>query len=748
MHGLHPGLLAKLLQRGYAPLPTLGIEQAALRSHGLMDDAEDLAEDGVEVGWRLNAARAKQGCREQVKAELRRRGPFAIASESRSLLGSPAEDQFLTKWVPANLGPPAGHWFTPQAPLDTLLEAASNKGSDGPRRIDFLVSHPDIEPFAIEIDGPEHRSSEAVDRQRDRQLRDIGVHVIRVSNEEVFAGSGEKLDEIRHRFDRVNETQRASQQGVGVVAVDCSIASKVQYVITRAIQFGWLKTPEWHIDLSGAGEAATAGVLDALQLLQCFDVLYGGRSVPERCTVRSDGAAVTWVFVEGKWKEGDGPEAEGDRISILVEREASPFQESDASIAPDFIIRHAYLPVKLAVEQVFDDVRRPIVDQSYKIAEPALTTLLHTVFRKHHFRRQQGEAVFNTLRQNDSVVLLPTGAGKSIIYQMAGIVMPGVTIVVDPIIALIEDQIEGLKSHGIDRAVGIVSTMEGQQERQRLLRQIEGGEYQFVMHSPERLQSAEFRSTLRALRGISLINLGVIDEAHCVSEWGHDFRPSYLNLANNLRSLATDRVGASPPLLALTGTASRAVLRDVLNDLGIDKSDSNALVRPESFDRVELNFDIRHAETVKDAQAELRGALQRMPNWFGQGRGQFFSPNGRDTASGIVFTRTAIGPPQGLISNSARGAARDPKPKPLSIPGGPPSRGYDRVRWDQAKAGERRASSRRNETPILVATKAFGMGIDKPNIRYVIHFGMTGLARELLPGSRSRGARPEDWPTA
>ena len=148
--------------------------------------------------------------------------------------------------------------------------------------------------------------------------------------------------------------------------------------------------------------------------------------------------------------------------------------------------------------------------------------------------------MYNTLRHSDTVVLLPTGAGKSIVYQLAGLLMPGITVVVDPIVALIEDQVQGLQSLGIGRAVGIVSSMAGREERNRLLKQIERGEYQFVLHTPERLQTPEFRNTLRALREISLVNLAVIDEAHCVSEWGHDFKPAYLNLANNLRRFAAD----------------------------------------------------------------------------------------------------------------------------------------------------------------------------------------------------------------
>ena len=131
---------------------------------------------------------------------------------------------------------------------------------------------------------------------------------------------------------------------------------------------------------------------------------------------------------------------------------------------------------------------------------------------------------------------------------------------------------------------------------------------------------------------------------------GHDFRPSYLHLAENLRRFAADSSGGPPPLLALTGTASRAVLRDMLSDLGIDKSDSRALIRPESFDREELSFDIRRAKVAQEAQAKLRGVLNAMPNRFSMGSGQFYSPNRRDTASGIVFTRTINSRFTGLLS--------------------------------------------------------------------------------------------------
>ena len=722
---LTSGLLAKLLQRGYAPLATLEVERTALKWQGLMKEVTDLAKRKVEVGWELRSQRALRESIGDIRKELICRDPFVLDTETRhSLLQSDAEIKFLTRWVPSNLGLHTAHWFTPQAPLDKLLESRSLEEYGADRRIDFLVCHPGIEPFAIEIDGPEHIAAQAIDDARDKELRSIGIDVVRVSNEEVEAGDGPQLNKIKERFASANilGDSDGSNNAIGKLAVDCSIASKVQFAITRAIRAGWLKGDEWEVNLSGTGEVSKAGVLDALRLFSCFDVLYGGHIVPKRCTVRGDDhASVTWVLAGGEWKRDDGPEAKGDRISILVQWGSSPFSEIGSDAAQDFIIRPAFLPVDLRVEQHFNRVRQPISAKTFEYAEPALTTLLRTVFRKHKFRQQQGEAVYNTLRHNDTVVLLPTGAGKSIVYQLAGLLMPGITVVVDPIVALIEDQVQGLQSHGIERAVGIVSSTASRLERDRLLSRIERGEYQFVLHSPERLQTPDFRGTLQAFREISLVNLAVIDEAHCVSEWGHDFRPAYLNLANNLRRFAVDANDNPPPLLALTGTASRAVLRDMLTDLGIDQSNSSALIRPESFDRKELTFDIRRATVAQEAQAVLRGVLNAIPDQFGMGSAQFYRPNGRETASGVVFTRTVNAPLMGLVPTKevVRKTARV---EPAIYSGGPP-RGYSQSDWESQKR-KNAAAFKGNEKPVLVATKAFGMGIDKPNIRYTVHHGM------------------------
>ncbi len=691
-----------------------------------------VGEDDAEVGWVPRPGERVHCTAEGVLSSINEKAQFMLdpafdfSSESDdSLLQSQSERWFLNQWVPAALGPTGGHWFTPQAPLDRLVESSGGYGN-GSRRVDFLFCHPGASPFAIEIDGPEHDDSVAVDEARDEALRSIGIDVLRVTNSEVLNGRGDMLDKIRVRckealtaFDRANGQERA----VASLAVDCANAAKVQSVVVRAMEYGWL-TPDrsWEIHIRGAGTPAVAGVLDSLRFLASIDVLYGGCSVPTSCCVRTDdGFNAAWIHDGGgRWVKAAETETDGEPLRISVETAYSPYH-SIPHEGMDFVVRPVYVPALIAAAQSFDVRRRAAVVSTYEKAHKPLRMFLRNIFRKKEFRPMQGQAILNALRQTDSVVLLQTGGGKSIIYQLAGLLMPGVTLVVDPITALIEDQVEGLRSYGIDRAASVTSYLAGREERASLLRRVERGEYLFVLHAPERLQSPQFRTALRALVESTFVNLAVIDEAHCVSEWGHDFRPAYLNLANNLRRLGADGESNPPPLLALTGTASRAVLRDMLLDLGIDKNRSDSLIRPDSFDRSEIRIDIVRTSPVEDPSAVLRGVLNALPGRFGLPRAEFYRSAGVDTASGIIFVPTVKARIYGV--QDVRNVVQHATGADVTIYAGSPPSSVDADKWDKRKRANA-ADFKSNRVPVLVATKAFGMGIDKSNVRYTVHFGM------------------------
>ena len=726
-------LVRKILQRGRIPLPTLRVEREALRAYGFLSEAKDLASGELELGWEVPREVRAHADPQTLIAACVERAPFALdpsfafdpGSES-ALLQSEAETWFLKRWVPQALGPSAGHWFTPQASLDALVESAGGEGS-GARRIDFLFHHPCAPPFAIEIDGPEHQSAATVDNERDALLRSVGIEVFRVTNDEVLRGNGAALDAVRGRCNSAFGAVRASQEGARAakLVIACSEAAKIQFAIGRAIEHGWLPAGDaWEIQIAGEGPVAAAAVLDVLRLLVAIESLYGGDAAPSHCALHTGNGTAAWSRADGaKWVEADPDDTErSPHVRIVIQSAVSPFHQAlPGGDVPDFIIRPAFLPVEFGCEPSSNLHRCAITATSYEAARPGLTTFLHNLFRKQDFRPMQGESIYNTLRQRDSVVLLPTGAGKSLIYQLAGMLMPGVTLVVDPINSLIEDQVEGMNAFGIDRAAPIASNLASEEERRRLLIRVERGEYYFVLHSPERMQSPQFRAALRALAEVSLINLAVIDEAHCVSEWGHDFRPAYLNLAENLRKHGQDRSQTPPPLLALTGTASRAVLRDMLVDLGIDRGDADAVVRPDSFDRTELLFEIARTAPPEDPKARLRGILNALPGRFGFPRAEFFRTAGDQTASGIVFVPTVNARDFGLYDT--RAAVRHATGAEVTMYSGSPPRGIDRAEWDIEKRGNARAF-KRNDAPVLVATKAFGMGIDKPNVRYTVHFGM------------------------
>ncbi len=385
----------------------------------------------------------------------------------------------------------------------------------------------------------------------------------------------------------------------------------------------------------------------------------------------------------------------------------------------------------------FTRVQKPV---DINIDESILEFFLQYIFRFDSFRPNQINGIIRGLEGKDSIVLLPTGSGKSIVFQLLSLIMPGVAFVVSPILSLIDDQIENLQNIGIDRVVGLSSQLDTK-EKYAVINELSSGQYLMCYVAPERFQDRKFKNTVEYYARFNIVSVIAIDEAHCVSEWGHEFRTSYLGLAQTCRDIC--KTGdATPPLLALTGTASSSVLTDIQNDLNI--SDNSAIIQPDSFDRPEIHYRVISTLSANKPKALEAIVNEFIPEDFNQTKDEFYSldkPKGKRNC-GIVFCPHANGS-YGLMSSRAQLSSGykgvwDQMIGMISrdqcgmYSGKAPDRWVEESEeekksndWDEAKRGYA-SEFKKDEKTVMVATNAFGMGIDKPNIRWIIHYGMPG----------------------
>ena len=297
--------------------------------------------------------------------------------------------------------------------------------------------------------------------------------------------------------------------------------------------------------------------------------------------------------------------------------------------------------------------------------------LLASYFGYSSFRRGQDETIKNVLDGKDTVCIMPTGGGKSICYQIPALVFEGTTLVISPLISLMKDQVDTLVQNGIS-ATYINSSISIAEANQRI-QLAKQGHYKLLYVAPERLASMEFIDQLIDMK----IPMIAIDEAHCISQWGHDFRPSYLHIHRIL-----DYLPEKPLVLALTATATPQVRDDICNTLGINQE--NTIMT--TFERENLSFSVIKGQ---DRNAYLADYIRQ-----------------NQKESGIIYAATRKVVDQ-LYEDLMKAGVSVSK--------------YHAGMSDHDR-NEQQELFLRDEVSVMVATSAFGMGIDKSNIRYVIHY--------------------------
>jgi ATP-dependent DNA helicase RecQ len=307
---------------------------------------------------------------------------------------------------------------------------------------------------------------------------------------------------------------------------------------------------------------------------------------------------------------------------------------------------------------------------------PTLDGALRRTFGLEELRPGQAEVIRSVMARKDTLAIMPTGAGKSLCYQLPALHLKGVTIIVSPLISLMKDQVDKLEELGLE-ALQVNSTLSRKIEAEAL-EQIQREASEFVFTTPERLTDPSFLDTVQG----TTIDFIVIDEAHCISQWGHDFRPSYLALRTAIAELG------DPPVLALTATATSEVIEDIKRQLGRPAMQ----VYDTGIYRPNLEFEVEHVTGDAEKQAEL---LRRVETIEGVG---------------IIYTATVkhVEEVTHLLQNE----------------------GFEVLGYHGRMAVRRRKEAQdrfmAGELKAIVATNAFGMGIDKADIRFVIHYDLPG----------------------
>jgi ATP-dependent DNA helicase RecQ len=612
------------------------------------------------------------------------------------------------------------------------------------RQVDFYIPQVGL---IIEIDGQQHNKTTSDDENRDTFTKTRGLKTTRFTTEEISSENQSFTDKIQDILDHIQKVDRLEQEGVltppnGITLQD------------------YQRTYRAGIDTSSPSVRLTASIrfqLLILELLESGDIRFGEQK--KLTLINRDGidfadAALEDIeeFLSNLFTLMGLPDLE---LNIEVQEVSNPLHPRshddllvDFSISERFddsfqtnhdviYVRTHYLDFyrRFPVGSATTIESSTLVDYDFfemSCSEPvvydldlgpestqreALRFFLSNLFlpflEEVDFREGQIGIIGSALSRKGTIGLLPTGSGKSICYQLSAILQPAISFVVCPIKSLMYDQKADLDSIGFTRCNFIAGDLKPDQ-KMKVQNDFGGGKYFFVFITPERFQTTGFRGVMAAIARVRKFAYAVVDEVHCLSEWGHRFRTSYLNLAKTIERFAPDSI-----YIGLTATASVNVLKDIQSEFNIP---DDYVRTPLDFTREELSFHVRD-DAGEKPNALLKLVTEMETKWNGE------TSSDLDLKAGMVFTQN-VNKEKGCYElagqlSSALGMDvrfySGSKPDKWHSPG---------ISFDAFKH-EVQKDFKANKYRLLTATNAFGMGVNKANIAYTIHYGIPGSMEAL-----------------
>jgi len=608
------------------------------------------------------------------------------------------------------------------------------------QQVDFYLPQAKL---VIEIDGQQHKLDEVTrisDSKRDNYLSGKGITTIRITTKELQNGAYSiKVDTILKHLERYEkllnfyktacekiEDNQMSEDEIKTKLLPTAII-RFQVLLIELLTNKYLTFEEdWN-----------------------FNILLH-ENIPDFAELAINDSL---IWIDKLWQLKNKEELKKPSFNIAITNDKSKFQPTTKAINIDFSLFKRYTDENKISEDVifvrtdyFDIVKdknyfrvsttEPI---NYNVTDEDKITLeffLDNIFDKPSFREGQFPIISNALNRKDTIGLLPTGGGKSLCYQLPCLLQPSINFVVCPIKSLMYDQNDNLVKTLVTNVSFITSDLEADEKRE-IERNFEQGRYLFVWISPEKFQIPSFRDKISAIVANFSIAYAVVDEVHCLSEWGHDFRTSYLNLAKTVDKLSPKDADGEGKIkfIGLTATASVNVLKDIKIEFARQKQrlEDENIKSLLDYSRKELRFEVINDKGNKiDKLKNLINELKDTESFIEtiDKAGLIFTPNVNGAYGCYQISNTL----NTLFQNKVSWFSGDiPKrdvydEKTGRKIGSEPVMNRDEFNKYKIKVQK---DFKENKYQLLVATKAFGMGIDKQNVFYTFHYGLPSSVEAL-----------------